>query len=77
MSEGDFLQFLTMDPVLCEQASECGLRSFQIIAGALDGQAVESKFLSYEDVIGVGYGIAPSSLLVRTRTGGSENSVRR
>lgn len=58
MAEGDFLQFLTMDPALCEQAAECGLRSFQIMAGALDGQAVESNFLSYEDVTGVGYGVA-------------------
>ena len=58
MAEGDFLQFLTMDPSLCERAAECGLRSFQIMAGALDGQAVEAKFLSYEDVTGVGYGVA-------------------
>ncbi len=58
MAEGDFLRFLTMDPALCEQAAECGLRSFQIMAGALDGMAVEAKLLSYEDVTGVGYGIA-------------------
>jgi len=58
MAEGDFLQFLTMDPALCERAAECGLRSFQIMAGALDGLAVESKLLSYEGVTGVGYGVA-------------------
>ena len=58
MVEGDFLQFLTMDPVLCERAAECGLRSFQIMAGALDGRAVEAKLLSYEGVTGVGYGVA-------------------
>ncbi len=58
MAEGDFLQFLTMDPVLCERAAECGLRSFQIMAGALDGLAVEAKLLSYEGVTGVGYGVA-------------------
>ena len=58
MATGDFLHFLTMDPALCERAAECGLRSFQIMAGALDGQAVESKLLSHEDVTGVGYGIA-------------------
>ena len=58
MEAGDFLRFLTMDPGLCAQAAECGLRSFQIMAGALDGQAVESKLLSHEDVTGVGYGIA-------------------
>ena len=58
MAEGDFLQFLTMDPAFCEQAAECGLRSFQIMAGALDGLVVEAKLLSYEDVTGVGYGVA-------------------
>jgi len=58
MAEGDFLQFLTMDPALCEGAAECGLRSFQIMAGALDGLAVDAKFLSYEGVTGVGYGVA-------------------
>ena len=54
MAAGDFLRFLTMDPALCERAAECGLRSFQIIAGALDGQAVEARLLSYEGVTGVG-----------------------
>ena len=58
MAEGDFLQFLTMDPALCDRAAECGLRSFQIMAGALDGLAVEAKLLSYEGVTGVGYGVA-------------------
>ena len=58
MAAGDFLRFLTMDPALCERAAECGLRSFQIMAGALDGQAVEAKLLSHEGVTGVGYGVA-------------------
>ncbi len=58
MAEGDFLQFLTMDPALYDRAAECGLRSFQIMAGALDGLAVEAKLFSYEGVTGVGYGVA-------------------
>lgn len=58
MEDGDFLRFLTMDPALCEQAAECGLRSFQIMAGALDGLAVEAELLSYEGVTGVGYGVS-------------------
>ena len=58
MESGDFLQFLMMDPSLCDRAAECGLRSFQIMAGALDGLGVESKLLSYEGVTGVGYGVA-------------------
>jgi len=58
MASGDFLQFLTMDSRLCERAAECGLRSFQIMAGALDGLAVEPELLSYEGTFGVGYGVA-------------------
>ena len=63
MAAGDFLHLLTMDPVLCERAAECGLRSFQIMAGALDGLAVEAKLLSYEGVTGVGYGVATFSVI--------------
>lgn len=62
IKSGDFLQFLTVDPTLCDRAAECGLRSFQIMAGALDGLGVESKLLSYEDVTGVGYGVATFSV---------------
>ncbi len=40
-----------------ERAAECGHRSFVIMAGALDGRAVEARALSHEDVTGVGYGI--------------------
>ena len=58
MGSGDFLRFLTMDPALCDRAAECGLRSFQIMAGALDGLAVSPALLSYEGPFGVGYGVA-------------------
>lgn len=58
MAEGDFLQFLTMDPGLCDRAAECGLRSFQIMAGALDGLSVKPELLSHEGTFGVGYGVA-------------------
>lgn len=58
MASGDFLEFLTIDPALCERAAECGLRSFQVMAGALDGLAVEPQLLSHEGTFGVGYAIA-------------------
>lgn len=57
-ASGDLLRFLTMDPHLCERAAECGLRSFQIMAGILDGLAVRSEVLGHESVTGVGYGVA-------------------
>ena len=58
MKSGDFLRFLTLEPSMCERAAECGLRSFQIMAGALDGLGVKPEFLCHEDKFGVGYGIA-------------------
>ena len=58
MASGDFLEFLTIDSALCERAAECGLRSFQMMAGALDGLAVEPQLLSHEGTFGVGYAIA-------------------
>ena len=58
MEAGDFLRFLTMDQRLCERAAECGLRAFQILAGALDGLTVAPHLLSYQDTFGVGYAVA-------------------
>ena len=58
MDRGDFLYFLSVDPTFADTAAECGLRSFQIMAGALDGLSVRSELLSYEGPFGVGYGVA-------------------
>lgn len=58
MATGDFLKFLTLDPGLCDRAAECGLRSFQLMAGALDGLAVAPELLSHEGPFGVGYAVA-------------------
>ncbi|MBD3878458.1 MAG: AmmeMemoRadiSam system protein A [Quinella sp. 1Q5] len=52
-----FLQLLIMDDKLCSRAAECGLRSFWIMAGALDKKAVRAEGLSYQGTFGVGYGI--------------------
>jgi AmmeMemoRadiSam system protein A len=58
MADGDFLKFMTFEESFCESAAECGLRSFTIMAGALDGKAVKSELLSYEGPFGVGYAVA-------------------
>ncbi len=52
-----FGELFEFDEAFCERAAECGHRSFVIMAGALDGVAVEAERLSHEDVTGVGYGI--------------------
>ena len=54
---GAFGELFDFDENFCERAAECGHRSFVIMAGALDGMALEVKKLSHEDVTGVGYGI--------------------
>lgn len=58
MDKADFAAFLNIDQNMSEKAAECGLRSFVIMAGALDGKALKSELLSYEGVTGVGYGCA-------------------
>ena len=68
MVSGDFLQFLTMDPSLCERAAECGLRAFQMMAGALDGLAVDPRLLSHEGTFGVGYAVALFPITGRDET---------
>lgn len=64
-ASGDFLELLTTPSELAENAAECGLRSFWIMAGALDRLAVDAELLSYEGPFGVGYGVA--SFLVTGR----------
>ncbi len=54
---GAFGELFDFDETFCDRAAECGHRSFVILAGTLDGRAVEAKQLSHEDVTGVGYGI--------------------
>ena len=62
LSRAAFDEVLNMPLVFCEKAAECGLRSFQILAGALDGDEVTAKRLSYEGPFGVGYAVMSFSL---------------
>lgn len=52
-----FGELFDFDESFCQKAAECGHKSFVIMAGALDGKAVEAAQYSHEDVTGVGYGI--------------------
>ena len=56
-SRGAFGEMLDFEESFCDKAAECGHRSFVIMAGVLDGLAVQARQLSHEDVTGVGYGI--------------------
>lgn len=57
MGKGAFDELMDFDEVLCDGASECGHRSFVMLAGALDRKKVRIERLSHQDVTGVGYGI--------------------
>ncbi len=57
MGRGAFGELFDFSESFCDKATECGHRSFVIMAGAFDGRNVESKAYSHEDVTGVGYGI--------------------
>lgn len=57
MRQAKFKRLFDFDESFCQKASECGHRSFVIMAGALDQTAVEPRALSYEGPFGVGYGV--------------------
>lgn len=63
VESGDPAGFADLDPSMCEDAAECGLSGFIMLAGALaeaqaGGAAFSSELLSYEGPFGVGYGVA-------------------
>lgn len=59
-AKGDLEGLFDLDAAVCDNAAECGLRSFQIMAGALEatGEPYTSELLSYEGPFGVGYAVA-------------------
>lgn len=57
LQKGDVLSVFNMDKYMVECAGECGLRSVFIMLGAMEGEVVKGKLLSYEGPFGVGYGV--------------------
>lgn len=55
---GDLNGLFEIDEDFAEQAAECGLRSFWIMAGALEDVPFSHELLSYEGPFGVGYAVA-------------------
>jgi AmmeMemoRadiSam system protein A len=53
--KGDLAGLMKIDKELIEDAGECGLRSYVVMAGLMDGVKVEAEVLSYEGPFGVGY----------------------
>jgi len=58
LRRGAFDEFLDVDEALVEEAGQCGLRSFIILAGFLSGGPAGAEVLSYEGPFGVGYCVA-------------------
>jgi MEMO1 family protein len=61
LKKGKLEDLFSLDEKLIERAGECGFRSLILSLGALDGQAVNSRVLSYEGPFGVGYLVATFS----------------
>ncbi|MEG1824560.1 MAG: AmmeMemoRadiSam system protein A [Cloacibacillus sp.] len=70
MGRGAFGELFDFSEEECEEAGECGQRSFVIMAGAFDGRDVKAEKLSYEGPFGVGYGVC-------TFTAGANDESRR
>ena len=51
-------EILDLDEDLVEEAGECGLRSFIIALGLLEGERFKTEIISYEGPFGVGYLVA-------------------
>lgn len=49
---------LSFEEDFLEEAGECGLRSFIMMFGALDGYELSSRVYSYEGPFGIGYAVA-------------------
>lgn len=57
LKESRLDEIMEIDPNLSEEAAECGLRSFVIMAGVLSGRHYTTNFMSYEGPFGVGYAV--------------------
>jgi len=55
ISEKNPLKLIHMDKKVVDQAAQCGLRSYLMGFGYLDGLKYDSKVISYEGPFGVGY----------------------
>lgn len=57
LKDGDVSGIFSMDKTTIEKAGECGLRSYYIMLGAMNGYDFKGNLLSYEGTFGVGYSI--------------------
>jgi len=68
IAQGDFNKLLKFNKNFVQKAAECGLNSFIMMAGAIDGYQFKSDLLSYEGPFGVGYAVAMFEVLNQEET---------
>lgn len=64
---GDFKKLQTFNNNFVRKAAECGLNSFIMMSGAIDGYQVSPNLLSYEGTFGVGYAVAMFDKLTKRK----------
>lgn len=57
LTKGDVAGVFNMNCETVENAGECGLRSYYIMLGAMEGNEIKGELLSYEGTFGVGYAV--------------------
>lgn len=57
LKSGDVMEVFEMDKDIIEAAGECGLKSFDILLGTMEGRKINGEILSYEGPFGIGYGV--------------------
>ena len=57
LQSGDVIGIFNMDSTMIEEAAECGLRSYYIMLGAMNGYDIKGNLLAYEGTFGVGYSV--------------------
>lgn len=62
LKKGDVLGIFNMKHETIEKAGECGLRSFYIMLGAMNGYDIKGNLLAYEGTFGVGYCVMKFSI---------------
>ena len=62
LEKGDVSGVFNMDSKTVSEAGECGLRSYYVMLGVMDGCDIKGNILSYEGPFGVGYGVMSFSL---------------
>ena len=67
LENGDVAGVFNINPEVIENAGECGLRSYYIMLGAMDGNEIKGDLLSYEGTFGVGYGVMKFKLISNDR----------